>query len=270
MGREVSPVSCGLCGGENSKGYLKSGGYSLVRCSGCGLVYTENFSESAISYSEDRYFTQRNQYVQRWDEFCAIFSVLFDKICRFKDGGTLLDVGAGVGCLASIAQARGFTVSGVEVSEWAARFARDEKGLNIITGKLEDAGFEKESFDVIVINHVLEHVEQPRAMLCNVRELLKPEGMLVIGVPNAASLMAKLKRGRWASLLPEQHRWHFSPATLRKMAELCGLREIYFEARENYPVSGWGPQSLFRRSINRLSVMTDRSEAMLLFCAKVS
>lgn len=261
-------MQCGLCGSENKKNHLKSGRYHLVRCAECGLVYTDNFYESDISYHDDHYFTQRNQYVQRWDEFCALFSILFDKICRFRQGGTLLDVAAG--CLAATAAKRGFTVCGVEVSDWAARFAREEKCLRVFTGKLEEAGFEPGFFDVIVINHVLEHVEKPRLMLQEARRLLKPEGLLVVGVPNIGSIMATLKGGRWASLLPEQYVWHFSPATLRKLLEVSGFRELYFEARENYPVAGWSIESVFRRVVNALSVMTNRSEAMLLFCSRTS
>ena len=125
-----------------------------------------------------------------------------------------------------------------------------------------------ESFDVVVLNHVLEHVENLQSLFAEVRRLLKKDGLLVIGVPNIGSLMASIKGDRWASLRPEEHIWHFTPTTLRLLVNEAGFREIYFEAKDNYPVTGWGPFKLFRRVVNFVAVVSNRSEAMLLFAEK--
>lgn len=247
---------------------MTSGNYRLVRCNACGLVYTADFRQEETSYVEDDYFTRKNQYVARWDEFCAMFEGLMDKIVRFKPGGAFLDVGAGVGTLMHVAVKKGFTATGVELSPWASKFAREEKRLNVVPGSLEDAHLGTESFDVVVLNHVLEHVDKPQALLTEVRRLLKKDGLLVIGVPNIGSLMARIKGGKWTSLRPEEHIWHFTPGTLRLLLNDTGFREIYFEAKDNYPVSGWGPFKLFRRVVNFMAVASNRSEAMLLFAEK--
>jgi SAM-dependent methyltransferase len=261
-------MQCGICQGSARETYLTHDRYRLARCANCGLVYVENFLEGAISYAEDEYFVQRNQYIQRWDEFCSLFEILLGKVRRFKQRGKFLDVGAGVGCLLATAAKRGFDVSGVEISVWASRFAREEKGLNVFTGRLDDAPFENEYFDVIVINHVLEHAEKPSLLLAKAHEILRPDGVLVVGTPNIGSIMAKIKGARWASLLPEQHIWHFSPPTLRKLLIETGFEELHFDAKENHRVVGWGPSSILTRLINALSVLTNRSEAMLFFCSK--
>jgi len=262
-------MNCGLCGSTENVMFLSTECHQLVRCKACGIIYTDSFGKSQ-SYAEEDYFTMKNQYVNRWEEFCAIFDSLLDKIVRFKRKGRLLDVGTGVGTLMSVAAKRGFTAQGVEVSEWASAFARKEKGLDVLTGTLEDARFGTESFDVVVINHTLEHVANPRTLLTEVRRILKNDGLLVIGVPNIGSIMARLRGGKWASLRPEEHIWHFTPVTLKRLVAETGFAKLYFEARENYPMTGWRPKALIIRIINGASVLIGRSEAMLLFATKKS
>ena len=260
-------MTCGLCGSGTNAAVLNTGSHRLVKCAECGIIYTADFKQEMTSYAEG-YFSGKNQYVGRWDEFCAMFEGLLDKVIRFKREGKLLDVGAGVGALLSVAVKRGFTVKGVEVSEWAVAFAREEMGLDVLMGPLADARLETEAFDVVVINHVLEHVSVPLELLAEVRRILKNDGLLVIGVPNIGSIMAGLQGNQWPSLRPEEHVWHFTPGTLKRLLILAGFKVIYFEAKENYPVSGCRPKSFIKRLINWVSVLTNRSEAMLVFAQK--
>jgi hypothetical protein len=82
--------------------------------------------------------------------------------------------------------------------------------------------------------------------------------------------MARILREKWPSLRPEEHIWHFTPETLRTAIKRARMREVWFEARDNYDVQGWNIKAVIRRIINGLSVITNRSEAMLLFCQKES
>jgi predicted SAM-dependent methyltransferase len=122
----------------------------------------------------------------------------------------------------------------------------------------------------IVINHVLERVVNPRALLAEVHRILKNDGLLVIGVPNVGSIMDCLRGRKWQLLRPEEHIWHFSPATIERSAKEIGFTKLYFESRENYPVTGWGPKALLIRIINGVSVLTGCSDVMLLFATKES
>jgi len=260
-------MNCCLCGNSGGSVFLDGGDWRLLRCS-CGMLRTADFAALALSYDDDDYFVARNQYVQQWDKFTAIFEELLEKIIRFKSCGNFLDVGAGVGTLVAVASSHGFAAKGIEVSTWASRFAREEKGLDIMTGLLEEAEFPDNHFDVITINHVLEHVPQPAGVIAEIRRILKPDGLLVIGVPNVDSIMAYLKGRKWASLRPAEHIWHFTPSTLKMLLQQGGFRELYFESRENHPAIGWGFEALAIRFISAVAVVCGRSEAMLLFCTK--
>lgn len=261
-------MKCFLCAESNALPYMTAGVHVLERCSGCGLVYVANFSPDGVSYRGDDYFVRKNEYVRHWEEFCVHFERLLDKIERFKPQGVLLDVGAGVGILLHVAGRRGFITRGVEVSEWASAYARDERKLDVVAGTLEEAAFPDSHFDVIVINHVLEHVPDPLSLLREARRILKDDGVIVAGVPNIGSIMAGILRERWPSLRPEEHIWHFSPITLRRLIRKAGFREVHFEARDNHVASGWGPKAVARRVINGASVLADRSEAMLIIAKK--
>jgi 2-polyprenyl-3-methyl-5-hydroxy-6-metoxy-1,4-benzoquinol methylase len=166
------------------------------------------------------------------------------------------------------ASAKGFTVKGVEVSQWASAYAREEKGLDVVPGTLEEARFADACFDVVVLNHVLEHVEAPKPLLAEIRRILKDDGLLAIGVPNAGSLMATLIGARWASWRPEQHLWHFTPDTLAALLKTVGFDVIHREAKDNSPVTGWGAKDLAQRGINAISAMANKSEAMLFIARK--
>jgi len=232
------------------------------------MVYIANFALNESTYKSDYYFVQKHEYVKRWNEFCSLFEHLVAKVMRFKRNGNFLDIGAGVGTLMHVAKKHGFTTYGVEVSEWASAYARDERGLNMITGTLENAAYPDSFFDVIVINHVLEHVVAPIKLLSEAHRILKNDGVLVVGVPNIGSIMARLMQERWLSLQPEEHIWHFTPNTLRRLVDRAEFHEIWFESRDNYSVLGWSPKKIAQRIINYVSVITNRSEAMLIIAGK--
>lgn len=270
MTSDVTGVStaCSICGGVESSPFLKVGGKSLVRCRACRLIYTADFQPDDTLYAADGYFTGPGGYIERQETFQSLFKPLVERIRRFKSRGALLDVGTGVGILMEAASAKGFTVKGVEVSQWASAYAREEKGLDVVPGTLEEARFADACFDVVVLNHVLEHVEAPKPLLAEIRRILKDDGLLAIGVPNAGSLMATLIGARWASWRPEQHRWHFTPDTLTALLKTVGFDVIHREAKDNSPVTGWGAKDLAQRGINAISAMANKSEAMLFIARK--
>lgn len=262
----ISP--CPICGAETVKEFIKAETFQLMQCDSCGLLWTDAFDKRGISYDTDEYFVDKNRYLESWDTFCLHFDGLLDKITAYKKTGTFLDVGCGVGCLVSRAKERGFSSEGVEISTWAAGFARDRKGLNVITGSLEEAAYAPDMFDVVVVNHVLEHVPDFGVLLREVRRILKSDGLLVVGVPNIGSIMARFAGAQWASLRPDEHRWHFTPETIKALIKKEGFCRLSFEARDNHPVVGWGLKSILRRLINWIALITNQGEAMLVFAIK--
>jgi 2-polyprenyl-3-methyl-5-hydroxy-6-metoxy-1,4-benzoquinol methylase len=264
----ISTFSC-LCSETSNVVLFKVGAQSVCRCLTCSQVYVTGINVDTVQtvYDKEEYFADRNAYIDRWDEFSGIFQKIIDKIIIFKPQGRLLDVGCSVGILLDVAQKNGFDVKGVEVSTWASEFAR-QKGFDVITGGLLDAKYSENSFDVVVLNHVLEHLPNPVAILLEAKRILKGDGLLVIGVPNFGSYMAAIKKGKWASLQPDQHIWQFTHDSLSRVLMRSGFSEVYFEAKENNRLNWLRPDSILFFIVNTFALLRNNAEAMLLFARK--
>ncbi len=135
---------------------------------------------------------------------------------------TLLDVGCGHGLLLDEARSRGWRTEGIEPAHAAARYARDELGLNVSETTLDDRALDGRRFDAIVLADVLEHVEDPVGTLHRAAELLAEEGDLLVVTPDPASLVARLAGGRWWGYLPA-HLCLLPRRTLRELIAATGL-----------------------------------------------
>jgi SAM-dependent methyltransferase len=138
-------------------------------------------------------------------------------------GSRVLDVGCGDGRFLAAMAKLGATVEGLETDPVAAGLARRRTGGVIHEVPLEDATLPAGTFDLVSLLHVLEHVPDPRATLTEAKRLLKPGGTLVLALPNAGSLEAKLFRASWYPLDLPRHYWGFAPHTLTRLVEECGF-----------------------------------------------
>jgi SAM-dependent methyltransferase len=144
----------------------------------------------------------------------------------WRGQGRYLDVGCGSGGALGVAQALGWQVTGVEVDEAAARKAR-RFSARVHTGDLLAAPFEPGEFDCVTAFHVLEHVPDPVAAVRRMLEWLAPGGLLIVEVPNAGGLGARLFGRAWSGLELPRHLSHFTPATLERVAILAGGRIVW-------------------------------------------
>jgi 2-polyprenyl-3-methyl-5-hydroxy-6-metoxy-1,4-benzoquinol methylase len=192
------PKPCPLCrsGDHQAVGVRDRRGAELrtVMCRGCGHVFTNPApSEGELkAYYTERYrsdyknvITPKPKHVLR-----AGFRAL-ERLTRLKPYLTppakVLDVGAGGGEFAYLLTRAGYAAVGVEPNAGYAGFARQSYGLDIRSGILELVDFAPESFDAVTMHHVLEHVADPLRALGRIRNWLKPNGLMVVEVPNVAS-----------------------------------------------------------------------------------
>lgn len=111
--------------------------------------------------------------------------------------GNLLDVGCGFGHFLLSAQKAGWCVEGVEPNEKAAKYCRNNHGLNVMGDIMENRKISPESFDVVTLWDVWEHVFNPVSFLDQCLEMLTPGGILAIAIPNASGWPARLFKGNW-------------------------------------------------------------------------
>ena len=149
---------------------------------------------------------------------------------------------------------------GVEVNEYAANLAR-EQGLDVRLGTLEQAHFPNDFFDVVTLWDVLEHLHDPAGCLQEIARILKPDGLLVIRVPNASGLAARMFGRYWAGFDAPRHLYVFTPATLAKLLALNHFECVTQDTR-------LGAYSGFQTSLRFWSGARDKSNPLLDFAVK--
>jgi SAM-dependent methyltransferase len=232
----VESPDCPLCGSTAARALFvardrllgRPGAFPVVRCAGCGLVYLRPRPAPAElgTYYPDVYYPID---ADPSPEARAVAEGLLARVTSWVrehrcDRLRLLDVGCGTGLFLHLAQNVGMRVQGIEPGAAAVTYARMRYGLDVRHGTLEDARLPDASFDVITLWHVLEHLPDPIAALRRAAGLLAPGGLLLAGVPNFASIEARVFGRRWYSLDAPRHLYHFTPETLGAALIAAGLR----------------------------------------------
>lgn len=140
----------------------------------------------------------------------------------------LLDLGCWVGFLLSEAQKRGWEATGVEPSQFASAYAREELGLDVQTADLLTAPLPLGHFDAIVMGDVIEHLPRPGEALDRMAELLRTGGVAWLALPDAGSLVARRLGRRWWSVIPT-HVQFFTRDSIRALLERHGWTVLSIE-----------------------------------------
>ncbi len=143
----------------------------------------------------------------------------------------LLDFGAGTGDFVKYANQSGYEAFGVEPNI-KARNAAEPKGISLLSN-MDALG--NQTFQVITLWHVLEHLPDLENQISNIASRLKPQGTLVIAVPNFKSFDAKYYQSYWAGYDVPRHLWHFSKTSIKKLFkrqgfEIVAIRPMWFDA----------------------------------------
>ncbi|MFC1646532.1 methyltransferase domain-containing protein, partial [Candidatus Omnitrophota bacterium] len=148
------------------------------------------------------------------------------KLMRYKKAQPrLLEVGCGAGFLLDEAKKQGWDTYGVELSRWAAGYARDKFGLDVTQDALIDTNFPFGYFDAVILSDTIEHLIDPKGTLTKIRPLLSPQGVMYINTPNINSLVSRLLKARWWGF-NQFHLHYFAKETLKQMLETTGFEVV--------------------------------------------
>lgn len=134
----------------------------------------------------------------------------------------VLDVGCGFGQSLGYHMARGCDVHGVEADENIRRVA-EHHGLNVKVGLFDADNYQKDSFDYVTLDQVVEHVAEPVSFLAGVNDVLKPGGMAVVSTPNAQGWGSRLFGKKWIHWHAPYHQQFFSAESMRIVAGKTGF-----------------------------------------------
>lgn len=138
---------------------------------------------------------------------------------------TLLDIGCGTGDFLQTAQKDNWIISGIEPNPEARKIANQKTNQSIYnTNALQN--FKSDSFDVITLWHVLEHLPDLQEQITLYKSLLKASGTLLIAVPNFKSYDAEYYQNFWAAYDVPRHLWHFSESGMKQLMEKHGFKIV--------------------------------------------
>lgn len=230
---EKAGKACLLCGATEKELLVQLGEWKVYRCQQCGL----GVLEPRPSTAELELLYRNSYFVTRYDEGAIPGSDAMSKRLSwekhrirffhpFLKQGRILDIGSGRGYFLLACKEHGYEVEGFDVSEDAAEYVRSTLKIPVTTGAIEQASFKNESFDLVTIWHALEHVENPSSYLESAYRWLRPDGLLVVDVPNYLSTDA-LKYGEsWDGWSLPYHFYHFTPESLDKLLAQHGFTVI--------------------------------------------
>jgi SAM-dependent methyltransferase len=230
----VEISTCALCGCDQSTERLRESPFRVVWCCDCGLTYvTPRLRPDLLPLVYDEtYWTSPSAKDRGYTDYRAaapLYLKTFEKRYALIDRiaaspGRALDVGCAAGYFMKVLSDHGWQVEGVELSATIAQHARDEYGLSVHVGELATAQFENESFDLVTMWDVVEHVPDPLGLVRRAAELLKPKGAIVIETQNIDSLASRLLRSRWHHFKHMEHLYHFNPATISRLLKTAGFQ----------------------------------------------
>ena len=171
----------------------------------------------------EKYY-QSEKYISHTDATKSLLDKVYQLVKRYTlwkkerlisslrpDQGAILDIGAGTGDFLVKMKEKGWKVLGTEPNQ-NARDVSSKKGIQLIE---TSESLKSESFDVITMWHVLEHVIDLEAQIKEIKRLLKKEGYLIIAVPNFKSYDAQYYKSFWAAYDVPRHIWHFSENAIK-------------------------------------------------------
>lgn len=229
---------CDLCGATAASRLLHCERLDgpLVRCDRCGLIYVgerqHDFTFAGADEEKSRRLAERVRALSLVDDAVEaaeapwremLFADRLRRLQRFVTGGRLLEVGCASGEFLRLAARAGFQVEGVEPDPHTSAQARQTPGLRVLTGTLTQAGYPADSFDVVVLFHVLEHLDSPRQTVREIHRLIKPGGILAVETPNIDTIWFRLLRSRWRQFIPD-HYYFFTPQTLGRLLHEAGFQ----------------------------------------------
>jgi 2-polyprenyl-3-methyl-5-hydroxy-6-metoxy-1,4-benzoquinol methylase len=206
----------------------------IVRCNRCGMMYANPRAGADIARIQSdpddpnwdiakefpHYVDKQLLQVRDYTGTKAFLNKLYPQ------RGRIVEVGSSLGFLLDSFRKDGWDVFGVEPDRNMARYANEHQGIPTVASALEDAGIADESFDVVLMMHVIEHVPDPLQILTEIRRILKPGGYLVMETPRYDTLMFRLLGRRERSLRCDGHVWFFTTESLRNTYERAGLETV--------------------------------------------
>lgn len=228
-----------VCGNKDYKiilsGYYnrmnqKNYHFQLIKCHACGVKRIYPIPD--ISKNKETFGGAPKEFAEREKQDIWSYGIVKDA-AKYAQCGNFLDIGCSSGKTLDVAKAIGFNPYGIDLCIDAIRFGRG-KARNIYFGTIEEVKFKDDFFALIVMNHVLEHMQDPLRFIREADRILQKNGILVINIPTHDSVLAFLMKQNWMALMPHSHVFFYNKATLNSLiTKNTTLEQLVISQRRN-------------------------------------
>lgn len=217
---------------------IQNSDFEILSCSNCGFAYRKiptDINILELQKNESKAHSLRPKYrYTKWPFRNALVAKSIEKITG--NYGKILDIGCSNGAmLASFS--KNWDKYGVELCEHTAKVAKDFAKAEIFCGPIENYLAQKESFDLITLFAVIEHLKNPKEMIKWIYDHLKPGGCLAIMTGDRESSVAQIMKKSWPLYHSPDHLSYFSARSLRQLLEQNNFKVLKEEWRFMYPIS---------------------------------
>ncbi|MCL2557158.1 MAG: class I SAM-dependent methyltransferase [Treponema sp.] len=234
-GFSPSPMrDCAICGAPLSAPPLaRFDERAYKRCAQCGAISMARTAPPALQYSREYFFElYQKQYGKTYiEDFPNLIAMAKKRIARIKAllparlvGAAILDIGCAYGPFLAAARDEGFSPQGIDPSPDAVSYVRQSLGLPACQGFFTPGLFDECQFDAITLWYVIEHFEDCRSALAEIRRVLKPGGVLAFSTPSFSGISGRRSLREFLRRSPEDHWTLWSPGSCKKALALAGFR----------------------------------------------
>ena len=245
---EVYPNTYGLIGSTADYKVLMSASShaplvdALAKCTQCGHRQTNprlEIEEVLTGYETAIDLDHVKQDKYRGRTFVrTIYGISLLSILRSSKSTRVLDIGCASGAfLNSVNHEFGWNGVGLEPSKWMCEYGKQSYGLDLRSNYFSASLFDANSFDLVTLWDVIEHISEPNQVLRDIALVLNDDGFLILNVPNSNSIAARILGRRWPFLLAV-HIHYFTPISIRKILDKHGFEVV--ESRSYFQTLGFG------------------------------
>lgn len=232
---------CTICGNlgfeikfELKDYFFTNEDFVIIQCKSCGFMITDGITD----YKDLGKYYNTSKYLSHEKKEKSIVSLVYNLVKRYSisrkflliskesNGKKILEIGCGTGDLLAAFKDKKWDTIGVEPSDSASSYAKEKHGLKIYDKASE---VKETDFDVVMLWHVLEHIENLQDIISLIKTKVKKSGRIIIALPNPDSYDAKYYKKYWAGWDVPRHLFHFKQTNIKQLLQANGI-EIYKSA----------------------------------------